>query len=242
MNGISRTPTRREELGLTLLEVLAAAMIFSMVMTVLIGTSSTAVHNVGVSTRRLEANLIADELLADLEIQMKQGIAPEVVENESTRDQYAILVIRTDLAQDSETAAAPSDGTAGAVASMLGTDLPEVAKHLKQYDIEVSWIEQNGPQTVSRTTFAFDWETAAIELGDLFARTNRSGGGGDRDDQDDQDGQDGGLTGDGSTADGDRPVFGDGGRNAPDGSTRSRRGGRNAREEYFRNRAEANGN
>jgi Tfp pilus assembly protein PilV len=166
---------RRGERGLTLLEVLAAAMIFAMVMTVLISTSSTAVHNVGVSARRLEANLVADELLADLEIQMKQGIAPVIEENETTRDQYAIRVFRTEIVQDQ--AAADSGGTQLSVASMLGAELPEVAKHLKQYDIEVSWFEQNGPQRVTRTSFAFDWQTAAIEYSDLFARNNGIAGG-----------------------------------------------------------------
>jgi hypothetical protein len=175
MTWSSRNRTDRDKRGLSLLEVLAAAMIFAMVMTVLIGTSSTAVHNVGVSARRLEANLVADEILADLEIQMKQGIAPEIDENESTREQYAIRVFRTDLSQEPD--AANPGGSAINVASMLGSDLPEVAKHLKQYDIEVSWIEQNGPQRVTRTTFAFDWQNAAIEFSELFARNDRSGPG-----------------------------------------------------------------
>jgi hypothetical protein len=230
MNWTSTTRTRRQELGLTLLEVLAAAMIFSMVMTVLIGTSSTAVHNIGVSARRLEANMLANEILTDLEIQMKQGIAPEVVENESTRDQFAIRVFRTDLVQNPEADPAGSTNAASSFALMLGPDLPEVAKHLKQYDIEVSWIEQNGPQTVSRTTFAFDWQTAATEFSDLFARSNRTGGGSGQND----DGIDGGVPGGGSTADGDGTPFGDDGRDATDGTTTTRRRGHNAREEHER--------
>jgi len=173
MNPAPNKRTSRGEFGLTLLEVLAAAMIFAMVMTVLISTSSTAVHNVGVSARRLEANLVAEEMLADLEIQMKQGIAPEIDENELTRDPYAITIFRTDVFQGSENAA--SDGGGIDVASMLGAELPEVAKHLKQYDIEVSWVEQNGPQRITRTTFAFDWQTAAIEFSELFARNNAGG-------------------------------------------------------------------
>ena len=165
--------TDRRELGLSLLEVLAAALIFAMVMTVLIGTSSTAVHNIGVSARRLEANLVADEILADLEIQMKEGIAPEIEENDSTREQYAIRVFRTDLSGEPD--AANPGGAAANIASMIGADLPEVAQHLKQYDIEVSWIEQNGPQRVTRTSFAFDWQTAAVEFSELFARNNGTG-------------------------------------------------------------------
>jgi len=223
--------SRRGERGLTLLEVLAAAMIFAMVMTVLISTSSTAVHNVGVSARRLEANLVADELLADLEIQMKQGIAPVIEENETTRDQYAIRVFRTEIIQDQ--AAADSGGPELSVASMLGTELPEVAKHLKQYDIEVSWFEQNGPQRVTRTSFAFDWQAAAIEFSDLFTRDKGIAGGLDQ------------LGGDGA---GDEEIggmnggSGSAGRNQPGSTTRTgdtpreniRQNGHNARKEHFR--------
>ena len=172
--------TSRLDSGLTLLEVLASAMIFAMVMTVLIGTSSTAVHNVGQSARRLEANLVADAFLAELEIQMKQGIAPEIEESESVRDVFSIRMLKTDLVPDPQAAggrAAPANPAAvgGDATSMLAGGLPEVAKHLKRYDIEVSWFEQNGPQTVTRTTFAFDWQTAAVEYSDLFERRNRSG-------------------------------------------------------------------
>lgn len=163
------------ETGLTLLEVLAAAMIFAMVMTVLIGTSTTAVHRVGVSARRLEANLVADGILSNLEIQMKQRSAPEVDDDESILDPYTIRVVRRDLFQDPE--AAPSDAAGFEVASMLGAELPEVAKHMKQYDIEVSWFEQSGTQSVTRTTFAYDWPSAAIEYADLFERSSQSSSG-----------------------------------------------------------------
>jgi hypothetical protein len=175
-------PTTLRDAGLTLLEVLAAAMIFAMVMTVLIGTSSTAVHHIGTSARRLEANLVADEILADLEIRMNRGQAPEVEDLETEREQFTIQTTRSDLSLDSGNSLGSEGG--GSVTAMLGAELPEVAKHLKQYDIEVSWFEQTGAQSVTRTTFAFDWELAAIEYSDLFARAENgidgglSGGGG----------------------------------------------------------------
>lgn len=219
---------RRGERGLTLLEVLAAAMIFAMVMTVLISTSSTAVHNVGVSARRLEANLVADELLADLEIQIKQGIAPEIEENETTRDQYSIRVFRTELIPDQ--AAADSGGTQLSITSMLGAELPEVAKHLKQYDIEVSWFEQNGPQRVTRTSFAFDWQTAAIEYADLFARNNGGAGGLDQLGGDDAGEGEMGESNGGSGSTGRNQR----GSATNTGDTPVGRNGHNARKEHFR--------
>jgi len=187
---MTRSPTASNshghDAGLTLLEILAATLIFSMVMTVLISTSSTAVHHVGLSSRRLEASFVADEIIADLEIQMKQGIAPLVDDDASTRDQFQIRIVRSDLV-DEVAAAATTEGGLDVV-SLLGAELPEVAKHLKQYDIEVSWIEQNGPESVNRTTFAYDWQMASLEFSELFDRatrnglgTNQSGGGEDGD-------------------------------------------------------------
>jgi hypothetical protein len=173
---MSSTPNARRssgELGLTLLEVLAAAMIFAMVMTVLISTSTTAVRSVGVSARRLEASLLADDIIADLEIQMKQGIAPEVDESESETGPYSVRILRSEFSQDPGASDEESAGLG--IAAMLGADLPEVATHLKQYDLEISWFEQNGPQTVTRTTFAFDWQAAAIEFEELFQQGGDSG-------------------------------------------------------------------
>jgi len=171
--------SRRLDSGLTLLEVLAAAMIFAMVMTVLIGTSSTAVHSVGVSSRRLEANLLADAVLADLEIQMKQGYAPDPSELPTQHEDFAVLATRIDVLGDAGGAPggvlAGLGGSSGDITSMLATGLPEVGTYLRQYDIEVSWIEQDGTHSVRRTTFAYDWDLATEELGDLFA--SAAGGG-----------------------------------------------------------------
>jgi hypothetical protein len=170
---ISPRDRLRDEAGLTLLEVLAAVMIFAMVMTVLIGTSTSAVHHVGVSSRRLEADLFIDNLLSDLEIQIKQGTTPIIEENEFTQEQFSVRMMRTEIFPDdpgSAAGAAPAGlagigaNAGGDVLSLLGSALPEVAGHLLQYDIDVSWLEQNGPQSVTRTTFAFDWQAAQAEL------------------------------------------------------------------------------
>lgn len=161
----------RHERGLTLLEVLAAAMIFAMVMTVLIGTSSTAVHNAGLAARRLEANIIADGIIADLEIQMSRRVAPTIEESDVERESYHVHLERSDFIPDAQGRGSATAGLKGAsteISVLLASELPEVAKHLKRYDIEVSWIEGNGAQNVTRTTFAYDWEAAAIEYAELF--------------------------------------------------------------------------
>ncbi|MEZ4354139.1 MAG: prepilin-type N-terminal cleavage/methylation domain-containing protein [Myxococcota bacterium] len=163
--------------GLTLLEVLAAALIFVMVMTVLVSSSSMGVRRAGLSARRLEADLVAESALADLEIQMRQGIAPLVEEEEQTRGDFVVRIARTGFVPGAGggSAAIVADG-AGELGPLLAQELPEVAKHLARYDIEVSWVGVDGVvDRVRRTSFAFDWEAASAEFGDLFQSAGGDG-------------------------------------------------------------------
>lgn len=178
------------EAGLTLLEVLAATMIFALVMTTLIGTSSALVRRVTQSLQRLEANLLADRVVADLEIEMRKGKAPvlEKTEWSSEDEQYVVRVLNrtiqealaapaTSVAEEAaaEAGATPPTspgattiGGASGIGTLLAGQLPEVAKHLRQYDVEVAWSGIGGPESVTRTTFAFDWQAAKVEFAALF--------------------------------------------------------------------------
>jgi hypothetical protein len=160
--------------------VLAAAMIFAMVMTVSISTSSAAVFHIGASVRRLEASMLADRILADLEIEMKQGIAPESTD-EFEQDPYTIRIGRIDLTQD--IGAHDPNNEESIIVSTLGAELPEVLNHLGRYDIEVSWMEQSGPQSVTRISFAFDWQNARTEFSTLFTPSTPSDADGDVSDE-----------------------------------------------------------
>ena len=225
-----RPRQNRNRQGLTLLEVLAAVMIFAMVMTVLISTSTNAVHHVGKSARRLDADLVAETLLSDLEIQIRQGLAPEVENGEFTQDQYTIRVTMTDLIPSdsgSGSGTAPSGTSAnltGDALSLLGGTLPEVAGYLRQYDIEVSWLEQSGPQSVLRTTFAYDWPAAQIELASLIETASSANAFGEDGSEDGGAGSGGSGLGNGLGASG-----GSGPGGAGSGSTAfAKCGGRNA--------------
>ena len=202
------TERMRGERGLTLLEVLAATMIFALVMTVLVGTSSTAVHRSGLAARRLEANLLADAVVADLEIQMRKKIAPVVEQTQWTTEdeEYVVHVqnrsIEAALAAPAETLADDAAGTAtpvrpgpgstqigagSGIGTLLAGELPEVAKHLRQYDIEIVWIGADGPESVTRTTFAFDWQAAQLEYAALFTAEGGAGDAGKTGDDEDTD-------------------------------------------------------
>jgi len=197
-------------------------MIFALVMTVLVGTSSTAVHRSGLAARRLEANVLADAVVADLEIQMRKKLAPVLEKSEwQTEDeQYVVRVqnrsIQEALAAPAETVAdavaeeigggaAPALPDAGStrigggsgIGTLLAGELPEVAKHLRQYDIEVVWVGADGPESVTRTTFAFDWQAAQIEYAALFEAAGGdavAAGTGDEEDAD-PDGREAGVDG-----------------------------------------------
>lgn len=176
------TPHVRLAAGLTLLEVLAAFLIFSMVFTVLVGTSQRGVKSQGVGARRLLANEIADREMANLEAPMVGRTLPSVPEDEIQEDDFVIRIASTALAADSTNAnsalgdASEIDlgGTGGSLAA-LAAQAPEVSKYLFRYDIEVEWTEGASTQSVHRTTFAFDWTGAAQEYAELFTQGGAAG-------------------------------------------------------------------
>ncbi len=165
------TQARNE--GLTLLEVLAAFLIFSMVFTILVGTSQSAVKSQGLSARRLAANEVADLVMADLEIPMAQHELPIIEEEEYPFDEFVVRVRYQGFLDEVETDA--SGGVAGLslggaldATSLLAAQMPDVGKYLMRYDIEVEWQEGNTTESVRRTTFAFDWESAQLDVSGVF--------------------------------------------------------------------------
>jgi len=158
--------------GFTLLEVLAAAMIFAMVVTVLIGTSSSLVARAGLSASRLEASLIAEQELALLEsFTNTQQTPPD--DKQETRDRFAIRVYSEPALDDfggGPIGLPGQDGgsAASGVAAILALEAPGVDQFLLRYEIRVEWIEGAVPETIRRTTYVFDWEGARAALPDLF--------------------------------------------------------------------------
>lgn len=155
--------------GFTLLEVLAATMIFAMVVTVLIGTSSSLVARAGLSASRLEASLIAEQELALLEsFTNVQQTPPD--DKQETRDRFSIRVYSEPALDDFGGGPIGQDGGSAAlgVAAILALEAPGVDQFLLRYEIRVEWIEGALPETIRRTTYVFDWEGARAALPDLF--------------------------------------------------------------------------
>lgn len=221
-------PQRRSERGLTLLEVLAAFMIFSLVFTALVGSSQNAVRQQGTSFRRLEANEIADEVLVDIEVELAARGIPLIESELIDRDPYTVRI------QDAPLGGSPDVGPAGGfgpdaglgneadsaggfsagglnVATLLATQMPEIAPFFRQYEIEVAWQEGARQMAVRRVALGFDWTAAS----DVFAALlppgaagpgsdPTTGGEGDNDSTDGDSGRDRGDRGRASESEVDR--------------------------------------
>jgi len=205
--------------GLTLLEVLAAFLIFSMVFTVLVGSSQTAVRSQGLSVRRLEAHEIAEMALADLEIAMARHELPSIEEQDETeRDDFVIRVRESTLISEEDLSPSSMDSDGSDILSQMAAQLPEVGKYLMRYEVEVEWTEASSAQKITRTTFAFDWEEAQAENPDLFAAGGLDG---------DASSGESGTDDEDSSEDGDSPTDEDRRRSSSEreGSSENRDGG-----------------
>jgi len=180
---VKRVPEPRVPIdGFTLLEVLAATLIFAMVVTVLIGSSGEAIHQIGVTTTRLEAGELADRELALLEALLNsQQPLPE--DKEEERDDFLIRVVSRPALEDLEDGASAGNNSLLALGSgggasggsapvglstILNLHAPGIDAFLLRYDITVEWLDEIRPAEVRRITYAFDWDGARAALPDLF--------------------------------------------------------------------------
>jgi len=149
----------RSRSGFTLFEVMAAVLILGLMYTVLAQSAIEGVRSEGVSRRRMEASLLADERLSEIETAMQTGVPPAIGRTQEEVDDFEV---RVDVV--------PFDATA-----YLGEDI-EIAEGarglldasgdapLRLVDLRVVWLEIDREFEVRRTTFAYDNQLIA-ELG-----------------------------------------------------------------------------
>jgi type II secretory pathway pseudopilin PulG len=149
--------------GFTLLEVLAAFLIFAVLFTVLAGTASEAFRSEGANRRRLEASLLADAKLAELEEE-----TPEIGEESEEDDIFLIttsvspltaemLGLELDLDPDrgqEERRSRDDDGLAPT--SILSPDTAQNEAPLRRIDLLVEWQEGDRNLVIRRSTIALD--------------------------------------------------------------------------------------
>ena len=157
----------RRRLGFTLFEVLAAAGILALFYTMLAGSAIEGINSEGVSRRRMEASLLADERLADIETALSAGTVPELGQSEEDLDPF---VVRVDVTPFDATALL-SDEIAIAERAQGMLDASGNSP-LRLIDLRVSWLELDREIEVRRTTFAYDRDAIA----ELASQTATSGG------------------------------------------------------------------
>lgn len=160
--------TERTGRGFTLLEVMAAVGIMALVFTVLAGHAMQGLASQGEGHRLLEAADIADEIMADLEIQMNEDILPPEGVEESERDGYRIVVSVLPFSEiELPLGTPPPRGADGLLedyddlAMLIVNESRGFASALRTIEVSVSWDELGEERSVLRTTYGLD--TVALQ-------------------------------------------------------------------------------
>ena len=176
-------PSRPHDDGFTLLEVLAAVAILGIAYITLGSSGIQGLQHEGEARRRLEASLLADSVLSDIEAKIEAGVAPPLGDDEREEGDFKIvveiapfsIVVPEEQRKDGKRLgnARSRLGGSGAQAqqpvlpgpSLLGGDSgPGAASPLRRIDVTIVWNEGFGERSVSRTTFALDREAAGATL------------------------------------------------------------------------------
>ncbi len=164
---------RRAERGLTLLEVLAAVAVLGLLYTVLASAAVQGLRSEGESRRRLEASLLMDEQLVEIEAQIAAGAALPLGLTESEVGDFRLgtdvrpLAFYDEVVDEVEEA--PSNAPSVLGGQGVGGESP-----LRIISIAVSWNEGVFERRIERTTFALDRAAAQAALARAAAGGRRS--------------------------------------------------------------------
>ncbi|MDJ0850243.1 MAG: prepilin-type N-terminal cleavage/methylation domain-containing protein [Myxococcota bacterium] len=162
---------RRAELGLTLLEVMAAVALLGILYAYLAKAASQGILTAGDSRWRLEASMLADDELVKLERQMLEGAPLETGSSEEERELFVITreiePFTIPLPEPPPSEAPPPTGL-----SLLGGQGSEPGSEgiLRRITIRVAWSDGVDEHQIERVTFGYDASAALPLLGaDLLA-------------------------------------------------------------------------
>lgn len=143
---------RRAERAFTLLEALAAVAILGVLYTMLIGVAMQGLRAEGTSKRRLEASLIADRELAELELQLDVGVVPPIGEEEVEAGDFRVRVAVRPFDLLLPELATPS----GQPSPLLADLTSDRSSPLRVIEVRVAWLEADVEYEIVRSTFGFD--------------------------------------------------------------------------------------
>jgi hypothetical protein len=156
--------------------VLAAVAILGIVYTLLADWAIQGLMAEGEAQRRLEASLLADRRLSELEATVEAGGVPPLGVTEAEQEGFILKVevVPLDLAlagltiEPTRTSGPEQPSAQGQ--SLLSAGPQGSASLLRRIDVRVSWTEGTSERAVGRTTFAFDRESARPLLEQLDAK------------------------------------------------------------------------
>ena len=174
-------PSKSHDDGFTLLEVLAAVAILGIAYIALGSSGIQGLQYEGEARRRLEASLLADRVLSEIEteLEIEYHLTPPLGDDEREEGDFKIavkvapfsIVVPEEQGNGGKRLgdARSRLGGSGAQAqppaipgpSLLGGDSgPGGVSPLRRIDVKIVWNEGFGERSVSRTTFALDPEAA----------------------------------------------------------------------------------
>jgi prepilin-type N-terminal cleavage/methylation domain-containing protein len=152
----------RASRGFTLLEVMAAVAILGLVYAVLARAATQGVMAEGESRRRMEAALLADERLADLETRLATGeILPDGSQAEQS-DEFQIAVEIEPFVLPEDLLALVAPPADSGAQSLFGDANGRQASALRVVRVTVAWSEGLLERQVERVTLVPD--LAALEV------------------------------------------------------------------------------
>jgi len=158
---------RRSEAGFTLLEVMAAVAIIAIVFTTLARVASEGLRSEGSSKRRLEASLLADAALAEIERQVEEGVDLELGVEEREEDLFTVIVEITAFDLDAAIPLPPGESESP-LSPQFGLGSLEESP-IRRIDVRVLWNEGFAEYRVTRTTFGIDPLAVQTALGGAAA-------------------------------------------------------------------------
>lgn len=163
IDSIART-RRRNQAGFTLVEVLGAVAILGLSYIMLATSAIQGLRIIGESQRRIEASLLADQLLAEIEIAVEIGQPVDVGFEEREEGPFSVDVEILDLAaeyEEEEIDDDPQDLLAFLSAEANGPfapfrDVNLLLGYLREVHITVRWRDAADELEVTRTAYVYD--------------------------------------------------------------------------------------
>ena len=157
---------RRAERALTLLEVMAAVALLGILYTFLAKAATQGVRSEADSRRRMEASLLADAALAEIETRLAAGETLQLERSEHENEGFRVSIEVTPFALPAELAGELAQ-TAPDAPSVFGAGGANAPNLLQRVEVRVVWDDGVFERSAGRVTFAFDSQAAQGLAGDL---------------------------------------------------------------------------